>query len=379
MNPSPGRNALMLTGGGARAAYQAGFLQRLGELEPDLHFPILTGVSAGAINTACLASGPGNFGHNTALLADFWRKLSIEQVFRSDFPAIAGSMLRWGAQFVTGGSRFLPPNRSLVDPSPLRQFLGAVLTRDGRRLEGVAANIRSGRLDAVAFTTSNYASGVSTTWVEHRDIISWLRPGRCGLPADLSLDHVMASSALPLFFPAVSLENSWHGDGGIRLTAPFSPAIQLGATRILALATRPELPLPEADPLVLRNYPTTANVMGLLLDAVFLDVIDQDAHHLRRLNGLASDHGGSDGRNLRRVELLVVRPSQNLAPITQAHEAELPPAFRYALRGLGTRQAKQGTLLATVMFTPGYIREAMVLGAHDAQERHAEIAAFLRG
>ncbi len=379
MNTSPGRNALILTGGGARAAYQAGFLQVLGELEPDLHFPILTGVSAGAINIASLASGTGNFGRDAAQLADLWRRLTVGQVFRADFGAIAGSMLRWGAQLVAGGNRFFPPNRSLVDPSPLRQFLAAALTRDGHRLHGVAENIRSGRLEAAAFTTSNYATGVSTTWVEHRDIVSWLRPGRCGLPADLCLDHVMASSALPLFFPAVILENSWHGDGGIRLTAPFSPAIHLGATRILALATRPERPLPEADPLAPRAYPTTAQVMGLLLEAVFLDVIDQDAHHLRRLNELASERTGSDGRHLRRVELKVVRPSQNLARITQAHEAELPRAFRYALRGLGTRQTAQGDLLATVMFTPGYIREAMALGAHDARERHAEIAAFLCG
>lgn len=373
-----GKNALMLTGGGARAAYQAGFLQRLGQLEPELRFPILTGVSAGAINTACLASGAGNFGETSRQLAEFWGRLTVAQVFRSDFAAIAGSMARWGGQLITGGNRFFPPNRSFVDTAPLRAFLGAALTSGADRLDGVAANIRSGRLEAVAFTTSNYATGVSTTWVEHREVISWLRPGRCGLPADLGLDHVMASSALPLFFPAVSLENSWHGDGGIRLTAPFSPAIHLGATRILAVATRPELPLPEADPLEPRRYPSTANVMGLLLDAVFLDVIDQDAHHLRRLSELASDRAGSDGRRLRRVELLVVRPSRNLAPITQAHEAELPRALRYALRGLGTRQASQGDLLATVMFTPGYIREAMALGARDALERHAEIAAFLR-
>jgi NTE family protein len=374
-----GRLAMTLGGGGARAAYHAGFLRRLGELEPDLHFPVLTGVSAGAINIACLGSGPGNFGANAVRLAEFWTAITAEQVFRSDWLAVIANMLSWAARLVSGGARLTPRARSLVDTSPLRHFLMAALCPAGdSRLHGIEENIRRGRLDAVGITTTNYYTGISTTWVESREVVSWQRPGRCGLPADLTLDHVMASCALPLFFPAVRLENAWHGDGGIRLVSPLSPAIHLGATRVLALSTRPARPMPEVDPIEPRPYPSPASIIGQMLDAVFLDVLDQDALHLHRLNQLLARNPAAAPAGLHPIQLLLVRPSVDLATLAWKYEAELPQAFRHAIRGLGTKETSHADLLATVMFSHGYVRELMAIGERDASARHRQIAAFLR-
>jgi NTE family protein len=287
-------------------------------------------------------------------------------------------MLGWTGRLAAGGSQIARGPRSLVDTTPLRTFLSGALSRKGDdRLHGVANSVRDGRVDAVAITTTNYFTGISTTWVESRDVVAWQRPGRCGLPADLNLDHVMASCALPLFFPAVRLENAWHGDGGIRLVSPLSPAIHLGATRILAISTRPARRMPDADPIAPRPYPAPATILGQLLDAVFLDVLDQDALHLQRLNYLLEGRPQSAESGLRRIELLLIRPSQDLAPLAAACEADLPRAFRFAIRGLGTLDASQSDLLATVMFSQRYLSALMEIGARDAEARHKEVAAFL--
>jgi len=350
----------------------------LGELQPQVHFSVLTGVSAGAINTACLASGTEGFAANAQRLGSFWENLTAKQVFRADWGAIGVNMLRWLGRLVGGGGVMSPEARSLMDTAPLRRFLGAALAPDGQRLSGIAENIRSGRLDAVAMVTTNYGTGISTSWVESREIISWLRPGRCGLPAELTLDHIMASCALPLFFPAVGLSNAWHGDGGIRLMAPFSPAIHLGAQRILAFSTRPARPRYEADPLEPLPYPSPASVIGLLLDAMFIDTIEQDELHLHRVNGLARARDTIADGTLRRVELMVVRPETDLAPLARKYEEHMPRAFRFASRGLGTRDATRAELLATLMFHPDYIAELMAIGAREAEARHKDIAYFLR-
>lgn len=372
--------ALVLGGGGARAAYHAGFLRRLGELHPELCFPVLTRVSAGAINIACLGSGAGSFQENSVRLADFWSGITVSQVLRADWTTTLANMMRWVGRLVMGGSGLTPSVRSLVDTTPLRDFLSSALRPgvDGRLL-GVAENVRRGHLDAVAITTTNYLTGISTTWVESREVISWSRPGRAGLPADLELNHIMASCALPLFFPAVQLENAWHGDGGIRLVSPLSPAIHLGATKILAISTRPPRPFPPADTIRPVPYPAPASIIGQMMDAVFLDVLDQDALHLQRLNHLLAGHPHFTEDGLSRVELILVRPSVDLAALASAHERDLPRAFRFAIRGLGTRDTTQADLLATVMFSPSYAGQLMDIGARDAEVRADEIAAFVRG
>ena len=231
--------AILLPGGGARGAYQVGFLRWVSRNIPDAHFPIVTGVSAGAINAAFLASYRGTQTEAVDRLFDLWSNLTAERVFRTDGPSLGGLVVRWGLRLIAGGARLAPAVQGLVDTSPLRRTLADVFeSRDGN-IAGIAENIAEGRLWALALLTSHYGTGQSVVWTQGRDLREWERPDRRSRNTALTLDHVLASSALPLFFPAVHLTDGWHGDGGIRLTAPFSPARHLGANRILAVSTRP--------------------------------------------------------------------------------------------------------------------------------------------
>src|SRR5262245_55239235 len=233
--------ALVFSGGGARAAYQVGFLRVLARECPDIVPGILTGVSAGGINAAYLASQEGSFAEKIASLANVWGGLSIEDVFRVDVRDLASRTLRWGGRLTSGGTSPLPAAKSLVDTAPLRVLLERVLHASDGELTGISKNLQAECLRAVALTASNYTTGQSITWVQTRDdcgIETWERPQRKSYTCPLRVDHVMASSALPFFFPAIDVDGQWYGDGGIRLTAPLSPAVHLGARRIIAVSTR---------------------------------------------------------------------------------------------------------------------------------------------
>ena len=277
--------AILLPGGGARAAYQVGFLRWVSRHIPDAHFPIVTGVSAGAINAAFLASYRGTQTEAVDRLFDLWSNLTAERVFRTDGPSLGGLVVRWGLRLIAGGARLAPAVQGLVDTSPLRRTLADVFeTRDGD-ITGIAENIAEGRLWALALLTSHYGTGQSVVWTQGRDLREWERPDRRSRNTALTLDHVLASSALPLFFPAVRLADGWHGDGGIRLTAPFSPALHLGANRILAVSTRFGAS-GTIDNANTRRHPPPMQIAGQLLDAVFLDDLDRDALELERINRL---------------------------------------------------------------------------------------------
>lgn len=221
---TPGKLALVMGGGGARAAYQVGFLRCVARRFPTLRIPIITGVSAGAINAALLASHQGSFEEAVAELQGLWADLSVDRVFRTDLPSLARNVLRWGLQLVSGGMTSGSRLRSLVDTVPLRDLLGQALQNVGGELTGIQPNLDRGRLDAVALTTTSYATGRSITWVQGANVRPWTYPFRQAQPTRITVDHVMASAALPLFFPAIRIGNEYHGDGGIRQTAPLSPA-----------------------------------------------------------------------------------------------------------------------------------------------------------
>ena len=231
-----GSLAIVLTGGGARAAYQVGFLRWIAQNIPDVNFPILTGVSAGAINATYLAAYPGTQAEAIEHLYDLWRGLTVDKVFRVDAPSLLSHVARWGLRLVSGGAAIAPRVRSLVDTAPLRKTLTSAfdVLPAGGEIACIEQHLESRRLWALAIVTSNYGTGQSVIWIQGRDLHVWERPQRRSRQTQITIDHVMASAALPLFFPAISLERGWHGDGGIRLTAPCSPAIHLGATRILA-------------------------------------------------------------------------------------------------------------------------------------------------
>lgn len=369
--------ALVLGGGGARAAYQVGFLRSLTRAYPDLHFPILTGVSAGAINAAHLANSPQALPQAVDRLVELWSGITVDQVFRTDLSSLAAIMLRWALRLVSGGGTLSPPPRGLVDTSPLGNFLRTALRSPDGMLRGVDENIRSGRLSAVGITTTHYGSGDSVTWAQGREIPTWRRAGRQSMMTTLTVDHILASCALPIFFPAVQLGNDWHGDGGLRLTAPLSPALHLGAEKMIAISTQYVGPPAEIQNGKPHDYPPPAAIIGLLLESVFMDMLDADAQAMRMMNQLVIDHPRALERGLRPVELLLIRPSCDLSALANRFERELPPVFRFVTRGLGTRETRRADLLATVLFQPRYIARMMEIGEQDGDRRREEIAAFL--
>jgi NTE family protein len=370
------KTALLLTGGGARAAYQVGILRSLARSFPGLEFPILTGVSAGAINAALLANINADFPQAVERLNAHWESLTIDQIFRTSFRALGSNMVRWLFRVMSGGAHLMPPLRGMVDTAPMREFLYRVFDTSDGVLHGIEENVRKGRLSAVGITTTSYPAGQSVTWVQGDAVAEWRHPSRLGVRSELTVEHIMASSALPLIFPAARLGDSWHGDGGVRLVSPLSPAVQLGADRIIAISTLLEPGASEADR-PQQGYPPPATVMGVLLDSIFLDMLDCDAMELRRLNQLQAEHPRSKEMGLHPVDVMLLRPSRDIGRIASEFESELPRTFRHLVRGLGSKDTNRSDLLATLLFQPRYIRRMIEIGEEDGYQRRNEIAAFL--
>jgi NTE family protein len=369
--------ALVLTGGGARAAYQVGVLAGLARRFPDLRIRILVGVSAGAVNAVHLASHPGRFARAVTDLVNLWRGLTPERIFRVDAPTLGQNVLRWGTRLLSGGLR--GEVRSLLDTAPLRSLLqDHFVTADGL-LPGIGQNIRRGVLGAVAISGTSYSTGRSTVWAQGRcNIEPWTRPRRCGVPTALTVDHVMASAALPLLFPAVRIDGAWYGDGGMRLAAPLSPAIHLGAGRILVIATQGAPSTAGPRPRIV-TYPTPAEVFGLLLDAAFVDALDEDALRLGHVNHLLEKLPEEERLGFRIVDLFVMQPSRDLIRLAAEYERRLPPVFRVLTRGLGMGEAMRPDMLSLLLFEPDYVRRLIEIGEADAEQRGDELAAFFAG
>jgi NTE family protein len=371
--------ALVLGGGGARGAYQAGVLSGLARRFPELRFPILTGISAGAVNTVHLASHPGPMQRAADDLLRLWLALTPDQVFDVDAVPVLRNVAAWGAKLVAGGRRRArEPLRGMVDTSPLRRFLTEVLPRaaDGS-LPGIASNIDRGTLRTVALSAMSYTTGESVTWVEGRDVELWQRPNRRSEEARLTVEHVMASSALPMLFPAVRIGDEWFGDGGVRLTAPLSPALHAGASRILTISTRYGRGDRNAGRALVDAYPPPAQIMGVLYNAVFQDVSDADALQLERINRLLASVPRETRNGMRIVDLLVLRPSRDLGELARDFEPQLPPLIRYLTRGWGTREARSPDVLSLVLFQPDYVARLIELGEEDAKAQADRVEAFL--
>jgi NTE family protein len=373
--------ALMLSGGGARAAYQVGVLRLLARELPGVVPGILTGVSAGGINAAYLAAHQAPFADKVENLAGIWSNIHIDDVFRVDLRDLAARTMRWGGRLLAGGKYPLPPARSMVDTAPLWNLLARLLEADGCEIPGIARSLQAGWLRAVALTASSYTTGQSMTWVQACDecgIRTWERPNRKSVATALRVDHVAASSALPFFFPAVEVDGAWYGDGGIRLTAPLSPAVHLGARRILAVTTRYARSRGEADRPAINGYPPPAQVAGMLYNAIFLDQLDGDAFQMQQINRLIARLPDAERDGLRHIDLLMLRPSVDLGRLANEYEPELPRAFRFLTRGLGTRETRSNDMLSLVMFQSDYVKRLVELGEADASARLPEIARFLR-
>ncbi len=369
-----------MSGGGARAAYQVGVMQALARRWPTFRPDIITGVSAGAINAASLASHPGSFPEAVEALGRLWVNLTTDQVFRTDGPSLLRIGWQWVRRLLSGGEAGQEA-RGFVDTTPLYRLLRQHLDPNGNGIEGIEQNIRDGRLRAFGLTATDYATGRSVTWKQGRDLQPWDLPKRKSIEARIGVEHIMASAALPFIFPAIPVRTptggGWYGDGGIRLTAPLSPALHFGAGRILAVSTRYARTTAEASDPATTGYPPPAQIAGVLMNGIFLDLLDQDATTLRRISHLVEDCGTGQRNGLRPVDLLVLRPSEDLGRLAGDYEPELPPTFRFLMRGLGTRETRSPDWLSMLLFEPDYLRHLIAIGERDAEAQIDEIGALI--
>src|SRR5205814_1732639 len=252
------------------------------------------------------------------------------------------------------------------------------LNGDGEII-GVAESIARGDPKAVAVTTLDYTTGRTVTWTQGSNVEMWERPLRRSVLAKMSVDQIMASSALPIIFPAVKVGRHYHGDGGIRLSAPLAPALHLGATRILAISTHYEKTFSEADEPQTIGYPPPAQILGQLANAVFLDVMDEDAIRLERSNALLSELPPDRRHGYRLVDFASIRPPQDIGKLAAGYEPQLPRGFRFLTRSLGTRETSNADFLSLLMFVPEYLQKLIETGEADAEARIQEIAKLLKG
>lgn len=355
--------ALALSGGGARAAYQVGIIDAITERLPELELPILTGVSAGAINTSFLAAHPGPLRVAVHRLREQWLRLTPERVFRVRPVSLVRSAARWSAETALGRRTGPTVVRGLLDAEPLREFLKEVID-----FRGIDANILAGRLRAVALSATSFTTGRSVTFVHGApDVPTWERVQRVAVRSRLAVDHVLASSAIPILFPAVRLEGEFYGDGSVRQTAPLAPAIHLGARAVLAIGMRTNRASSQSPP-PLSEYPSAAEAVGLLFDSIFLDVLEADAERLERVNRLLTvipaDVPAPDG--LKPVDLLMLRPSRDLGTLAAGKSAVLPKILRFVVGGMGGLRAGASEFLSYLLFDPAYTSQLMELGYEDA-------------
>ena len=364
----------MLPGGGARGAYQVGVFRGLLEiLEPSGNpFPIITGTSAGAINAAVLASHAENLARGTDRLEHFWRTMTCNRIYRTDWRAVMSSATHWVGSLLFGRLG-VPGPVSLLSTTPLRQLL-----ERETQLGGIPRAIESRTLHGVAVTSSGYTSSRALAFFDGAEVVEgWERARRIGRRTTIDVDHLMASAALPVLFPPVRVGNEWFGDGGLRMTAPLSPAIHLGADRILVITTRDGHPDPE--PHHLERIPTVGDVGGYLLDILFLDNLDADLARLKRINetlARLSPEVRADSP-LRPIETLVLRPSVDLRDVADRHMDRMPRSVRFLLAGVGAW--RPGTRLPSyLLFDAAYCRDLIELGKADALAHRDEVLAFFR-
>lgn len=370
--------AVMLTGGGARAAYQVGLLKGIARHFPDVRFRIVTGVSAGAINAIYLAARQGTLMEKARNLERMWCELNCDSIYQFDwksfmpFRSVLASVMRKKSKW----TKTRP--HAFVDTTPLLNLLCRVLAATpGNPIEGIEDNLRDGELSALALMTLDYSTGQTVRWVQGRNFDHFEGPNRRSERTHFTVEHVLASAALPFVFPAVRIGSEWHGDGGIRLAAPLSPAVHLGASRIIAMSTGYQRTPDEAATPLVDGYPPAAQILSQLVNAIFLDAIDEDVVRMERMNELLRKMPSNERDGLKPIELLVLRPSMDLGKLSGDYERYLPRNLRVLFRAMGVKETESPDFISLLLFEPTFTRRLIDLGESDVAARLPEIRTFL--
>ena len=365
---------LVLTGGGARAAYQAGVLLALAEILPRgaVPFASFCGVSAGGLNAAFLGAWRGDFDDAGHRLRDLWLELSPERVFRTDGARMLGIGTRWMRDLSAGGLFQRSRINFLLDATPLRDFL-----HDRLPLADLRRNISSGAIRGFAVTATSYATNAAVTFFDGApDIEPWVRSTRVGVRAQIRLDHIMASASIPIFFPPVRIQGAWYGDGSVRMTAPLSPAIHMGAERLLVIGVRRWKEPSELQPVrsaARREALPPSQIAGTLLNAVFLETIEADVERLEVVNRMVDSIPVERRDGLKVIPTLVLRPTRDLGQLAGDQYRRFPRFLRYVLSGIGAHGESGSDLLSYLAFEPVYVGRLLELGYEDTLARRGEI------
>ncbi len=373
------KTGLIMTGGGARAAYQVGVLRALSELLPREvrnPFSIICGTSAGAINAAVLAADAGNFRRAVRRLMTVWKNFHVHQVYRADPLGAARNSLRWIFTVLTGGA-FARKPVSLLDNSPLVELVKRDLD-----FSAIERCIERGDLDAFSVTCSGYTSGQSVTFFQGRpDLQSWKRARRIGIATPITLEHVIASSALPFIFPPMHINREYFGDGSMRQIAPVSPALHLGANRLLVIGVGRQLQERPLERAKNDSHPSLAQIAGHALNSIFLDSLESDLERMQRINRtieiIPAEVLERTAYPLQHVDFRLLSPSVELERIAIHHAHELPATIRILLSTVGAMRQSGSNLLSYLLFEKSYCRALIQLGYQDTMARKDDLLTFL--